>query len=393
MAESVSSIPPRRRRKRRAGRKTSSAPPPPPDAPKRPRPGRLSPGARNALAGIVLVVVTVLGLLLFVYPGTRGPGAGRDVEAAFPGDDSAEQLAGRLAAAGLVEHPRLFLWYLRVSGGAPKVAAGAHLLTDDLSPREILQRLERRGRGARMRVTFPEGFTRFDMAKRLQAQHVCSAKAFLDATADRALLTELRIDGESAEGFLFPATYDLPADGDASEVVRRMKAEFEKRWASLEQAHASGLLDLEGSLGWRRRDVVVLASMVEKEAAVDEERPVIASVFLNRLRDPAFKRKVLQSDPTSGYGCVAHREKIPACASFTGKITHDINMDPANEYSTYVHERLPPGPIANPGAKSLAAVLSPASTRFLFFVARGEGRHTFSESLDAHNAAVHGGGK
>jgi UPF0755 protein len=340
------------------------------------------------LAGVVLVLLLGYALLLFVYPNTRGPGAGRDVELVFPADDSSEQLAGRLAAAGLVEHPRLFMWFLRASGGAPSVSPGAHLLTDDLSPREILQRLERRGRALHAKVVVPEGFTRFDIAKRLQSLHVCGAKTFLDASVDRGLLAELRIEGESAEGFLFPATYDFASDSDAADVVRRMKLEFDKRWSSLESSHGSGLLDLEASLGWTKRDVVTLASIVEKEAAVDDERPVIASVFLNRLRDPSFKRRVLQSDPTSGYGCVAMRDKIPACASYTGKITHDINMDPANVYSTYVHEKLPPGPIANPGSKSLAAVLSPATTRYFFFVARGEGRHTFSETLDAHNAAV-----
>jgi UPF0755 protein len=347
-------------------------------------------GARWTLTVVALLLAVGFGLLLFVYPSTHGPGSGRDVELVLPGDDSNEQLAGRLAAAGLVESPRLFVWYLRVTGGAGHVARGTHLLSDDLSPREIMDRIERKGRSARVKVTVPEGWTRFDIAKRLQAQHVCSQKAFLDATRDPALLAELRLEGDSAEGFLFPATYEWHTDTDAADVIRRMKAEFDKRWAALEQGHGSALLDLGNSLGWSKRDIVILASMIEKEAAVDEERPIIASVFLNRLRDPSFKKKVLQSDPTSAYGCLVMREQIPACQSFSGKVTHDINVDPANAYSTYVHEKLPPGPIANPGSKSLAAVLEPASTRYLFFVARGQGKHTFSETLDAHNAAVHG---
>ena len=92
-----------------------------------------------------------------------------------------------------------------------------------------------------------------------------------------------------------------------------------------------------------------MASLVEKEAAVDEERPIIASVFLNRLRDSTFKRKVLQCDPTAGYGCLVLRDKLPACAGYAGKITHAINMDPQNPYSTYTHEGLPPGPDRQPG--------------------------------------------
>jgi UPF0755 protein len=269
-----------------------------------------------------------------------------------------------------------------------KVAPGLHFLTDDIGPQELVRRLERLGGATKAKVVIPEGWNRFDIAKRLQALHVTSASSFLDATVDPALLRELGLDGGSAEGFLFPATYDLPRDSDPRDVVRRLKSEFERRFAALEQNHRLGRANLEGSLGWTRREIVTLASMVEKEAAVDEERPIIASVFLNRLRDSSFKRKVLQCDPTSGYGCLIHRDRIPACAGYAGKITHAINSDPLNDYSTYVHEGLPPGPIANPGLKSLQAVLAPSSTRYLYFVARENRRHAFSETLDEHNAAV-----
>jgi UPF0755 protein len=130
--------------------------------------------------------------------------------------------------------------------------------------------------------------------------------------------------------------------------------------------------------------------MVEKEAAVDDERPIIASVFFNRLRDPSFTPKLLQCDPTAGYGCLVAPERSPSCATYTGKVTHDIVSDASNEYNTYKHEGLPPGPIANPGARSIEAVLAPATTHYFYFVARGEGRHTFSETYAAHAAAVHG---
>jgi UPF0755 protein len=170
--------------------------------------------------------------------------------------------------------------------------------------------------------------------------------------------------------------------------VRRLVSEFDRRYVQLEQNHRLGRAQLDGTLGWGRRDIVTLASMVEKEAAVDEERPLIASVFLNRLRDPTFKRKLLQCDPTSGYGCLLLRDRIPACAGYAGKITHAINMDPLNTYSTYLHEGLPPGPIGNPGMKSLQAVLAPSTTKYLYFVLRGDRRHTFSETLEDHNTAV-----
>jgi UPF0755 protein len=336
----------------------------------------------------VLGLAAVLSLLLMVvYPARRGPGSGREVELAVPGDESVDALAARLEAAGVVASPRLFALYLRVRGGADHVARGAHLLTDDLSPGEIIARLERRGRAARVKTTIPEGFTRFDIGKRLEALRVCTQKAFLDATTRRELLDELHVPGESAEGYLFPATYDFQADSDAAEVVRRMKLEFDKRYAAIAQARASGELDLVQSLGWGMKEVVTLASMIEKEAVANEERPMIASVFLNRLRDPAFKKKVLQCDPTAGYGCLVN-PALPACAGYHGRITHEINADPDNAFSTYTHEGLPPGPIASPGARSLEAVLAPATTRYLYFVARGEGHHTFSETYDGHAAAV-----
>ena len=162
---------------------------------------------------------------------------------------------------------------------------------------------------------------------------------------------------------------------------------FDKKYEALESKHEPGLKDLSDSVAWGRREIVILASIVEKEAAVDDERPIVASVFLNRLRDPAFSPKRLQSDPTAGYGCLV--VMTSACTSYIGKITHEINADPENPYSTYTHDGLPPGPISNPGAKSLEAVMSPALTHYFYFVAKGGGRHTFSETLGGHNAAVH----
>ncbi len=373
--------------KKRRRKKPPAATP----APKTPRPARKRSRASTWLlysAGALLAAVLVS--LLVAYPETHGPGEGRDVELVVVGDESSDALAARLHAAGLVDSPRLFALYLRVTGGARRVVPGAHLVTDDVSPTTLLARLERTTGAGHARVTIPEGFTRFDVAKRLQALHVCPLRAWLDATTDEALLKELHIDGASAEGYLFPATYELAPDSAAPDIVRRLKAEFDKRYAQLETQHQSGLLDLTSSLGWGPREIVTLASMVEKEAAVDEERPIIAGVFLNRLRDPSFSPKLLQSDPTAGYGCLVAPLPSPPCATYTGKITHDIVADASNPYNTYRHDGLPPGPISNPGAKSLEAVMAPALTHYFYFVARGEGRHTFSETYAAHAAAVRG---
>lgn len=340
------------------------------------------------IAVVLGLVVAAFGTYIFVvFPAGDGPHAGREVELTFERDEPVADVVKKLADAGLLQSPRVFGVYARLA--RLHVAPGRHYLSDEAGPGELVRRLERLGGAARGKVVVPEGFTRFDIARRLQTQGVCSSSAFLEATTDALLLRELSVEGDTVEGMLFPATYDLPKDSDARDVVRRMKTEFERRFLQLEQNHRLGRSNLESTLGWTRRDIITLASMVEREAAVDEERPIIASVFLNRLRDPAFKRKVLQCDPTAGYGCLVLGDAVPSCVGYQGKITHAVNFDPLNRYSTYVHEGLPPGPIANPGVKSLQAVLSPASTKYLYFVARGEGRrHTFSETVEDHNAAV-----
>jgi UPF0755 protein len=266
--------------------------------------------------------------------------------------------------------------------------AGHHLLSDDLSPRALVRRMQRTPGQEKVRVAIPEGFTRFDIARRLQVARVCAARAFLEATGDASLLAELKIPGDSAEGYLFPATYELALDSDPSQIVSRMVAEFGKRYERLTRDNAMGTETLRQRMSWGQAEIVTLASIVEKEAAVDEERPLIASVFLNRLTDPTFNPKRLQSDPTSAYGCLAMPERISSCRSYSGRITPEMNADDTNPYTTYRHDGLPPGPIANPGEKSLQAVLVPAETRHLYFVARGGGHHTFSDTYAQHNEAI-----
>ncbi len=389
----------RRRKPRRARRKTEGTAGPAGSGPPRRRPpnargGRIWAIGSMALALSIALTAMALSVWIFaLYPGSRGPGEGRAVEIVVPRDPTPSSLAAALAAAGVVSSPRLFALWLRVSGGTRGVAPGKHLLTDDASPRELMARLERRASATTARVTLPEGWNRFDMARRLEDKHVVPLRDFLDATSDPELLGELGIDGDTAEGFLFPATYDLPLDSDAHDVVRRLKREFDRRWDLLSRARGSSLNDVMTSARMSVRDVVTLGSMVEKEAVADDERPIIASVFLNRLRDPAFKPKHLECDPTAVYGCIVAPEKAPSCTNFAGKATAAIEHDPGNAYSTYTHEGLPPGPIANPGARSLEAAMAPATTHYFFFVARGEGRHAFSETYEAHLGAVRGSTK
>jgi len=375
--------------KRRKRRRRQVVPRPEPATP-------LAPSSR-----IRAWVATVLALTAFaasawffvLYPSGEGPGQGHAVEIVVPLDVTPGGLASILAQADLVSSPRLFAFWVRATGGTRRIVAGRHLLTDDASPRDLMARLERRLMRRRTRVTLPEGWTRFDIARRLQDKQVVALTDFLDATTDEAFLRELGIAGDSAEGFLFPATYDLELDGDPRDVVRTMKREFDRRWEALSRAHSPSLDDVMTSARLGVREIVTLASMIEKESAIDGDRAIVASVFLNRLRDSKFSPKRLECDPTAAYGCLVAPEKAASCAFFSGKPTASIEHDPNNPYSTYTHEGLPPGPIANPGAKSLEAAMSPATTHYFYFVARSDGKSTFSETLGEHTSAVHNGGR
>ena len=339
-------------------------------------------------AVVVLVAIVVAG---FALPRVKNAGVGRPVDVEIPPGASDEEVVARLEAAGVIGHARLFSLYLRAIGGA-QAKPGRHLLEDDLAPAEVVRRLRRSGDALHVKVTIPEGWNRFDIARRLREKRVCDGDAFLAATTDRALLDEFGVDGASAEGFLFPATYSFAADAEARDVARELLRQGKSRLDKLMRENAAGVDDLRETLHWGPAQIVTLASIVEKEAVADEERPVIASVFLNRLRDPAFTPRLLQADPTAAYGCLAGQKPTPPCvtwlASGSTRPNAEIEHDEGNAWSTYTHEGLPPSPIANPGEKSLSAVLAPARTRYLYFVARGGGHHTFSETLDDHNQAV-----
>ncbi|MBW2263999.1 MAG: endolytic transglycosylase MltG, partial [Deltaproteobacteria bacterium] len=160
------------------------------------------------------------------------------------------------------------------------------------------------------------------------------------------------------------------------------------QFRNVSRRHSRALREL-GSLGDDPEHVaVILASIVEKEAVRTEEMPLIAGVFLNRLLDAKFKSHLLQADPTVSYGCVASVPLPTSCTGFTGKLGRSHLGDATNPYNTYQHPGLPPGPISNPGIAALEAVLDPADTKYMYFVARGNGTHQFSTTLEQHKAAV-----
>jgi len=387
----TSSVPPSSTSKRKRKRRRPNAPLLTPTHHMTPTP-RVAP--LRALGGVLAVLVALLAVCLsplWIWSVVSGPGAGHAFVAQVHANATPAELSELLAERGALQSPRLFRAYLALLQPGFELAPGEHILNDAASPRQLAQRLARSSGRSAQHLTFPEGFHSLQVGQRLEHAEVCSLGAFRRAVTDLTLLRELGIEGSSAEGYLFPASYGLLVDSDAREVVRVLAAEAKKRVQKLTVNHPGRLEQLASEFGFHEREVLTLASMIEKEAQASEERPLIASVFFNRLRDPEFRpARMLQSDPTASYGCIVNGAEIPSCAGFHGSVTPALLRDPANPYNTYRHAGLPPGPIANPGEASIAAVLAPAQSDFLYFVARGQGtgRHAFSRTFAEHREAL-----
>jgi UPF0755 protein len=342
------------------------------------------------LPAVAAAVFALLGAASWVglYLVRPHHGRGVAVRVAMPEEHSADAIAAALARAGVVDHPGLFAWLLALTGAADRAPRGAVALRDDLTPRAVLRALAA-GTGL-VRVTIPEGYTRFEVARRLAEQGVIrSADEFVARTRDPAVLRRYDVRGDSLEGYLYPDTYDLGPQSSVDDVIDRLVTTFRRRLAVLRERHAAGFARA-AERGLDERGVITLASLVEQETGAAEDRPRVAAVFWNRLTLPGFEPRVLQSDPTIVYGCrLAHP---PSCADApsTGRvaITRAMLDDAANAYNSYRHAGLPPGPIANPGARALLAVLEPADTRDLYFVAMGGGRSAFAATMAEHEANV-----
>jgi UPF0755 protein len=337
---------------------------------------------------IAAAALTFVATAFIVWLGIARPGAGRAAEVEWPSDGDRSTGVSRLVAAGVIESPLSFRVLLAITRPFLTPAPGPHLLPDNLTPAEVLRRLCRLSSRARTRLVVPEGFSRFQIATRLEEQRVCSGRAFAAAATDAVALARLGIRGDSAEGYLFPATYDLFADSAGEAVVAELVAETNKRFAAVSAKHAPDLARLAQKYGWDARSILTLASVVEKETGRPEEQPLIASVFFNRLDDPTFRpARTLQSDPTAGYGCLVS-PALESCRGYAGHVTPAMLRDSSNPYNTYRHPGLPPGPIANPGLRSVEAVLTPAATDYLFFVRSIDGRHVFTKTFEEHEAAI-----
>lgn len=331
--------------------------------------------------------LAVLALALFGWSFVHGPGPAKTEHFEVLPNEDTSSLAARLAQAQLISSPGLFSAYRRVLNPSLELVPGPHVVRGDLSARELLRRLARVPGRAAARVVVPEGFNHVQLADRLQSLGVCDAEDFRRAVRDGVHAKELGIAASSTEGYLFPATYELLADSTPSAVVAVLVGKAQERLRKLQAELSAQFALRQTEHGMSAHDVVVLASVIEKEAAREDEKPLIASVFLNRLIDPTFRPlRMLQSDPTASFGCLV-QEPMPASCS-PGRPTPAMLRDASNLYNTYRHPGLPPGPISSPGEAAIRAVLVPAKTDYLYFVAQGGGRHRFSRTFSEHRGAI-----
>jgi UPF0755 protein len=331
-------------------------------------------GRRKLIIGLVVAVVVLaaaaVGLLLAWQPVTlEGPAKSAVVQ--IEAGQGALSIGATLEKQGYVRHAWAFVLRAYLTGRASHLQAGYYQLSTDMATGEILDTLAA-GKSAMRRVTFPEGLTRYEMSTILEKEKVCNLPDLLGAASDDEVLKVLGTNtpprSGTAEGYLFPDTYYFTVDADPTEVVDAMLTQFKDKfftpdWVPTARAKPWGGLD----------QVVTLASLVEKEALLDKERPLIAGVLLHRLRI----NMRLQCDATVQYALGQHKTRLSL---------DDLKVD--SPYNTYKYGGLPPGPICNPGLPSLQAALHPTATDYLFYVAKKDGSHVFTRTYPEHLAAI-----
>ncbi|MDZ7758995.1 MAG: endolytic transglycosylase MltG [Desulfovermiculus sp.] len=309
---------------------------------------------------------TLFALHLTMLP-VRTPG--KKVHVHISPGQSLAHIASTLEEKNVIDNPRLFQLLAWAFGLSSKLQAGEFQVDTRWSRLKILRTLAT-GSHVLYSIRIPEGLTWWQTAEVVAQSGLTTYEAFKNAVHDRELLQEFHIPADNAEGYLFPETYRLPRPpGNRAEpIVRLMLQEFYKQIQTT--LWPQGLPDPQ-----EVHNLVILASLVERETAQPDERRTVAGVFVNRLQ----RGMRLQCDPTVIYGLER---------SFDGKLTKKQLRDADNSYNTYTHSGLPPGPICSPGLASMLATKDPEEHEYLYFVSQGDGSHYFSRTLQEHNRAV-----
>jgi UPF0755 protein len=285
------------------------------------------------------------------------------------------EIATQLETTGVIRSRWTFLGLLLMQWPAT-LKAGEYSFEKPASTARVLAKLIR-GDVSYEVVTVPEGLNRFEIADIIAAQGFSTREEFLLVTEDATVIADLDSQARSLEGYLFPDSYHFPRHARPAQIVQAMVDRFRNVLAGLGVAPRKAP-DSSQQTGSSRpvREIVILASLVEEETGVADERAIVAGVFYNRLE----RGLLLQADPTVAYAALVER-------GYGGRIRRsDLAYD--SPYNTYLHPGLPPGPVSNPGRAALRAAVQPQATDFLYFVAKVDGGHTFSRTLVEHNAAV-----
>jgi UPF0755 protein len=323
------------------------------------------------LAILLLLLVLAAGgaavaLYLRLQQPYRGyPGAEQLVE--IPAGSGTRTIGDRLVAAGVVRDPLTFRAALLVSGQARVLKAGEYRFDRPLTALEAIGKIAR-GDVYVVTVTIPEGLTIREMAALAESRGVGTAAEFIKGANDRSLMQGLDPSARNLEGYLFPDTYPVTRT-DSRRLVRAMVDGFE-------HVLTPAMREAVEQRGLSLHQMVTLASIVEKEAARPDERPIVAAVYLNRIR----RGIPLQCDPTVIYA-------LQLAGKYNGNLRRDDLMFDS-PYNTYRYPGLPPGPIASPGRAALDAAIHPADVDYLYFVSRNDGSHAFARTLDEHNRNV-----
>lgn len=293
------------------------------------------------------------------------PVGNKNVEVEIPKGTSFRQVTEIFSHEHLISDKNLFLFIGRISRIDRKIRAGFYSINRSMNLLDLLKVL-RKGQIIEYEVTIIEGDSLREVATKLSEEGIMQEEDFWQLASDKSFLASYIIDAPSLEGYLYPDTYKIPKGMDAKEALGMMINKLREQYTEKLRKRA-------GEIGMSERDVLTLASIIEKEAATDEERPLISAVYHNRLR----KKIPLQADPTAIYGIKSSKEKITS---------EDLKRKTA--YNTYVIKGLPPGPISSTGIKSIIAALYPADVTYIYFVSNNDGTHHFSVTASEHAAAV-----
>jgi UPF0755 protein len=327
---------------------------------------------RLLLAFLVVVVGLICGLVFYAtedyYKKPLGKGTTTLIFEVSPGE-SFSSLSRRLEEQKLIEHPELLNLLARFYGVRGKIRAGEYELKDSLSPKEIMLVISS-GKSINYPFTITEGLNSYEIALNFERRGLGKRDEFMRLCSDPLFLESiLGTKVQHCEGYLFPETYNFEKRTTPRQLIETMLRAFIRNYNLVAKGRNLG--------GWSRHQILTFASLIEKETGAAEERPIIASVFYNRLQ----KGIRLQTDPTVQYGILAET------GVYSQNITKKDLLTPT-PYNTYTREGLPPGPISNPGRDSLRAVFEPSQTEYYFFVSRNDGTHVFSRTYEEHQLAV-----